>query len=219
MRLNLDRYAEVFFDLDGVLVNTNAIKKRNIGAAAEFKGQQFCREFVDYFTANNGVPREAKVEKFFPREEAEKVLLRYAELNSTTLHEAEIIPGAEDFLQEIGRLGKPIHVFTGATEDEAVALLSRLDLRKYFAGVHGGPRTKKENFSRGTHSSPVLMFGDSRSDYGFAQFCGFEFVFVFGFTQFTSWREFFEEHPILGAIPDFCSLSLIEAPNQKQNYD
>lgn len=202
----IDTYQEIFFDLDGVILDTNPIKARNIGEAVAFKGTDFSNKFVAYFTANNGIPREIKIRKYLSGEEAGRVLKKYDELNLGNLHEALPLPGVIKFFQHLNVQGIPIHVFTGGTEIEAVGLLEKIGLMPYFKGVYGGPRTKKENFDRQEHGHPILMFGDSRSDYEFAKRRDLDFVFVYGYTQFKNWRDFFNDRPIVGMIKDFSRL-------------
>jgi len=202
-KIQINDYNEIFFDLDGVLLDTNSVKKQNISAAIAHKDPEFIREFVDYFVGNNGVPREIKVARYFEENEANLVLEQYALLNEETLHKAAKVHGIEEFLASIAQLKKPIHVFTGGTEEESRRLLELVGLLPFFEQVHGGPRTKAENFARTTHQSPILMFGDSRSDHEFALANGFDFVFVSGFTQFGKWVDYFKEHRIAAIIEDF----------------
>jgi phosphoglycolate phosphatase-like HAD superfamily hydrolase len=205
-------YAEIFFDLDGVILDTNSIKKHNIGMAVAFKEVSFREEFVSYFTSNNGIPRELKINNYFVGGEADKVLESYNRLNQDSLNEAKPVPGVVALLQDLFQQGIPLHVFTGGTEKESRNLLYGLGLASYFSGIHGGPRTKKENFDQQTHHHPILMFGDSLSDYEFAESRDLDFVFVHGYTQFSGWQEFFSSRSIIAAIPDFLAIKSIEAP-------
>jgi len=202
----ISQYREIFFDLDGVILDTNPIKKRNIGEAVAFKGADFSRKFVAYFTANNGIPREAKIAKYFDGDDAKRVLQDYDLINLKTLRGAESIPGVTKVFEYLNLLEIPIYVFTGGTESEAIDLLEEMKLKSHFAGVYGGPNTKGENFDRQYHERPILMFGDSRSDYEFAKERDLDFVFVYGYTQFKNWRDFFNDRPIVGMIKDFSRL-------------
>lgn len=205
-------YAEIFFDLDGVILDTNSIKKRNIAIAVAFKDAAFREEFVSYFTSNNGIPREVKINNYFVGGEADKVLECYNLLNQDILDEAKPVPGVVALLQDLAQQGIPLHVFTGGTEKESRNLLVKLGLASYFSDIHGGPRTKKENFDQRTHHHPILMFGDSRSDYEFATSEGIDFVFVHGYTQFSDWQEFFATRNIIAAIPDFSVFRSVNIP-------
>ena len=206
MHIAFETYAEVFFDLDGVILDTNPIKKRNIKEAVAFKGIDFRDEFVAYFTANNGVPREVKIASYFEKDEAKRVLENYNRINLSNLHEAAPVCGVIEVFQYLRERGTPIHVFTGGTEEESSELLEKIGLKSYFAGIHGGPLTKNENFDLQIHQKPILMFGDSRSDYKFSVAKKLDFIFVSGFTQFDDWERFFHKRPIVGMIEDFRDL-------------
>jgi phosphoglycolate phosphatase-like HAD superfamily hydrolase len=208
------KYNEVFFDLDGVILDTNSIKRGNIGHAVEFMGDAFREEFVAYFTANNGLPRETKINKYFlDKSDRQRVLETYNRLNAENLHTASPLPGAVELIQHLHSTSTPIHVFTGGSEDESRALLKKQGLTEFFSGIHGGPRTKRENFDLHHHDHPIVMFGDSRSDYDFATSKGIDFVFVHGYTQFSEWQEFFATRSIIAAIPDFTAFRSVKTPS------
>lgn len=210
------KYKEVFFDLDGVILDTNSIKRRNIGHAVEFMGDAFRDEFVTYFTANNGLPREIKINKYFlDKADRQRVLETYNRLNAEGLRTASPLPGAVELIQHLHSTGTPIHVFTGGSEEEARELLEKQGLNPFFSGIYGGPRTKQENFDRQAHHHPILMFGDSRSDYEFAKARHLDFVFVHGYTQFSGWQDFFATRSIIAAIPDFSAFRSDRTPPQK----
>lgn len=205
--LDLPRYREIFFDLDGVLLDSNGIKRDNIRRAVVHKGEAFADQFVRFFTENNGLPREQKIARFFQEAEAQKVVRAYSQLNAFRLAEAEFVPGIRDLLEFLSTQRKPLTVFTGGEEEEARTLLRQVGIYDFFEDVCGGPRTKSENYDRRQHSAPILMFGDSESDYQFSKSKGLDFVFVYGYTQFREWQAFFRRRSIKAAIQDFHQLA------------
>jgi phosphoglycolate phosphatase-like HAD superfamily hydrolase len=218
--LDVGAYNEILLDMDGVLIDSNAIKARNIEQAALFKGQAFARRFAADFVAGSGIPRETKIAQWFSDDEASEVLATYNRLNAETLHQAEVLPGVAAFLDHLRALSVSISVFTGGLRAEAVQMLAEKGMLDYFVDVYGGPLTKEENFSRRDHLAPIVMFGDSRVDYEFAQSCGLDFVFVAGATHFLGWREFFagqesSHRRIVAIISDFRDVNVQKRPLRK----
>ena len=56
------------FDFDGVIVDSNLVKKKAIFQASKsFAKDKYIHKFVTYFTKNSGIPREKKIKKFFKK--------------------------------------------------------------------------------------------------------------------------------------------------------
>ena len=73
--IKLNKYKSVIFDFDGVILDSNNIKKESIREAAfGILSQQKLNEFVTYFTDNNGIPREGKIAKFIVGNDFNEVL-------------------------------------------------------------------------------------------------------------------------------------------------
>ena len=67
-------------------------------------------------------------------------------------------------------------------------------------GVFGSPDTKHEILQReldaGTIDPNALFLGDSRYDHEAAKAFGLDFVFVSGWTEFATWREYCATHDL-----------------------
>jgi len=203
MKLYLSKYKEILFDLDGVLANTNETKRRNILAAAITVDPNKAKAFTAFFTANNGITRERKIAIWYNPTDAQNLLLQYNALNAATLNECKLLPGAARLLHKLHANDVTVHIFTGGDEQESITLCEATEISRLVAGIHGGPRSKSENVYAGSHQKPAIFFGDSRADYDFAIEHGFNFVFVYGNTQFTGWQQFFER---ISTIQIICSL-------------
>jgi len=181
------------FDFDGVLLDTNGVKRRNIMKAV----QQYCpeeaaKEFTDYFMERSGIPREGKVKAYFPLPQAEAILADYGRRNASTLVEARVTPGAEQLIQSCGGRGASCYVISGGTEKETFDVLAAKGLAKYFREVRGGPLTKEENWRKMSVTGHSVYIGDSQADYEFTRAAGISFIFLYGFTAFREWESFFE---------------------------
>lgn len=180
-KINFQKYNSFIFDFDGVILDSNNIKKSALAEAVKgVLSEKKASKFVDYFVSLNGVPREEKIAKFVPKEQYKYVLNKYEDIISIELKNAGLIPGVKDIIHTISMLKKYMIVLSGGTQTEVISLLEDKGLLKYFDGVYGGPMNKKENLKNVILENPVLYFGDSEVDYLISKNNGFDFVFVYG---------------------------------------
>lgn len=204
--INLKKYNSFIFDFDGVIIDSNNIKKSAIGESVQgVLSDQKANEFVDYFVGLNGVPREVKIAKYIPKDQYEYVLSKYESIINTKLKNAKLVSGVRDIIQELSRLKKSMIVLSGGTQTEVFQLLMDRGLSKHFIGVYGGPKNKEENLQGLSLDKPVLYFGDSEVDYLVSKNNDFDFVFVYGSSNITDWRNKVKEWQVVEFISDFSN--------------
>lgn len=182
-------YRQILLDFDGVVCDSNSIKGGNIFEAAKsFVDEDVALKFSNYFTANNGVPRDIKINHFFPDAVlAKNILEKYEELNSN-LSNAPLVPGIVRFL-EINKDAEII-IVSGGVEKEIRQYLQENGIEKYISRVLSGPATKEQNLETVTINKSCVFIGDSRHDYEVAQQFFVDFIFIYGYTQFHQWQTF-----------------------------
>jgi phosphoglycolate phosphatase-like HAD superfamily hydrolase len=198
-------FDQLVFDCDGVLFASNEVKAANIrAAAAQFCDDRSVDRFVEFFTANNGLPREVKIASHFddPCKRA-GILEEYSRLNAATLLRLDPEPDAVRFLDVCAALDVPSYLLSGGDTAELEALLASARLRHRFVAVMGGPVDKATHMERLGLRGRTCFFGDGRHDHEVAERFGFDFVFVSRYTQFGGWREYFAEHPEVRVISGF----------------
>lgn len=204
--INLDKYKTIVFDFDGVILDSNNIKKNAIAKAVEgVLSDHKASEFVDYFVRFNGMPREYKIEKYVPKEKYQYVLNKYENLIDKKLKSASLIPGINDFLNTISKFKKKMIVLSGGSESEVLQILKDRKLAKFFEGVYGGPKNKDENLQGLCLVKPVLYFGDSEVDYSISQSNNFDFVFVYGASNILDWKSETRNWNLVKSINDFSN--------------
>jgi len=208
-KINLEKYNSFILDFDGVILDSNNIKKIAIGEAVqEVLSKEKVIEFVDYFVGLNGVPREEKIAKYVPQDKYEFVLKKYEDIIKLNLKEAKLISGVKDFIKTQNDLKKNLIVLSGGTQLEVLQLLADRGLSESFNGVYGGPKNKEENLQGLSLDNPVLYFGDSQVDYLVSKNNNFDFVFVYGASNILDWRGKVKEWKIDKFINNFSSLRI-----------
>jgi phosphoglycolate phosphatase-like HAD superfamily hydrolase len=203
-KLLIEKYKSIIFDFDGVILDSNDIKKYAIrDSVKRILNEKISVEFVDYFTGLNGVPREAKILKYVPKDNYVDVLTKYENILNEKLNSAKLIPGIRKFLDNLSCKGKKIIVLSGGTELEVKDLIVLNEIDVYFSGIYGGPKNKQENLSMIELEHPVLYFGDSEVDYNVANNNKFDFVFVYGASNLHGWETKTANWNIVSAIKDF----------------
>jgi phosphoglycolate phosphatase-like HAD superfamily hydrolase len=180
----------LFFDFDGVLVDSVEVKTRAFGRLFEPFGQEIMAKVVNHHRRHSGVTRVDKFRhyyrEFLQRPLGEKELAElcqgFARLVVDEVVAAPEIAGAEGFLQAVVEL-LPCFVVSAAPEGEVQEIVHRRGWQKYFREVRGAPRSKRENLAilMTTYSlnpRQCWFFGDAESDYRAAQDCGVHFLGV-----------------------------------------
>lgn len=199
-------YRTYIFDCDGVLLNSNKVKTEAFYAATLQYGDTQAQAMVDYHRRHGGVSRYRKFEHFFSdilrrdagHGEMEAVLDHYATEVRKSLLTCEVTPGLEA-LRAITRDCSWM-IISGGDQTELREVFSARELSQYFdAGIFGSPSTKDEIVAQQVLSRqqrlPAIFFGDSRYDYLAARQAGLDFAFIFGWTEFDEWKDYFASDP------------------------
>ena len=209
IKINLHKYKSVIFDFDGVITDSNNVKKNAIEESVRgVLPEDRALEFVNYFVGNNGIPREEKIEKYVPKTDYNKVLDKYESILNNKLKDAPLMPGVQDFIIKIKDHLKHIIVLSGGTETEVKELLIQHNLMQYFDGVYGGPLNKEQHLLRLSLDNPSLYFGDSKVDYEMSIKFDFDFVFVYGATSIINWELDTSGWKMVSVIRDFNNIGI-----------
>lgn len=206
--VDLKKYDEIILDFDGIIVDSNTIKEKAIRQTVEkYLDKGAINEFVEYFTGNNGLPREIKISKYFDKEQSQFVLNDYNNILNEQLENVRFTEGLDAFLDKLNYYTLKPYVLSGGDENEIKQLLKKRNYIKKFQKIMGGPKTKYENLDLLNLKGKILYIGDSRIDYETACKYNFDFIFMYRYSQFNSWKEFFIDKEILMFIKDFSALT------------
>lgn len=207
--VNISSYDNIIFDCDGVIIDSNNIKRNNIEAAARrYAGEKQTKEFVDYFVSNNGVPREEKVERFYAdRNIQKKILDAYGKLNRQSLFDAPYTMGFKDLLNHLVDAKKKLFVVSGGSEEELKELFCRRSLTELFTAIKGGEKRKKENIRELGLDGATVFIGDSKEDYMAAAEFNYDFIFLSRYTCQEDWEKYYAGRKGVVVIPTLSQIT------------
>lgn len=167
----------IFFDFDGVLVDSTPIKVRAFTTLYTEYGPEKLARVMAYMKGKEGISRVDKIrhahKAFLGIELSEEDLAVLAERYSKQVEEAVIdcpwVPGAQEFL-EANRSRFPLFVVTGTPEAEILRIVERRAMGRYFVSVRGSPPDKppivRELLARhGLSPERCLFVGDAPFDF------------------------------------------------------
>ena len=206
--VEIEEYQNIIFDLDGVVFDSNIVKHQNIEIVInKYCNPKKAKEIIDYFTANNGIPREVKINNFFAKEVAEQILKEYNSLNATTLMSVPFTNGIKTFFDYLDHFDNEQYILSGGDKNEINILLKHKGILSRFALIMGGPKTKHENLQTHSLTGNTLYIGDSKIDYEVSVDFQFDFIFMYAYSKFLGWHSFFKDKNDVVIIKDFTELA------------
>lgn len=183
------RWQAVFFDFDGVIAASLAVKIRAFAALFAPHGSAVQAAVVRYHRDNGGMPRHQKLrhccEVLAGRPVDDRELARlgqtFADLVRAEVVAAPLIAGARETLELLRQAGIPAFVVSGTPDDEMRQIVVDKGLQPYFVEVHGSPRSKTEIIAqlldRYRHDPGHCLFiGDALADHRAAEATGLSFL-------------------------------------------
>ncbi len=182
------RYETVFFDFDGVLVDSHDIKVRAFRRLYEPFGADVEAAAVAHHLEHGGVSRRKKIrychKQFLDirltEAEIDDLARRFSALVVDEVVACPYVPGARAVL-DAWRDRLPLFVVSGTPQAELEDIIGRRGMSGDFAGLRGSPPSKVPHIREliaihGFTPERVLFVGDAMTDYHAATTCGLEFV-------------------------------------------
>ena len=179
----------VFFDFDGVIADSLAVKKAAFATLFAPWGKEVQRAAVRYHEQNGGMPRHSKLrhcmEELAGQEVSEAELAnlaqRFAELVFDAVVAAPLLPQVDATLQALQQAQIPAFVVSGTPEEEMQKIVRHKKLAPNFQGVFGAPRQKSVIVQqvleqRNLTPSQALFIGDALADLKAARDNGLAFL-------------------------------------------
>lgn len=187
----LKRYNCLFFDFDGVILDSVNIKTEAFKAIYRKYGEAVVRKVTAHHTANGGMSRFKKFKLYHERflgkktskNQIDELAENYSDLVFKKVLKAGFIKGALEFLKLCRKRKKTIFLVSSTPDSEIKKIIQKRGLGKYFDSVKGSPRSKEKNIEdlltkHKINRSRSVFFGDSINDLKAASWCNVKFIAI-----------------------------------------
>lgn len=204
------------FDCDGVILNSNKIKTNAFFDTALPYGKEPAQQLKEYHIKNGGISRFIKFEYFFSKilkidfnkNNIDLISKDYGDKVFNELIKCEVshnLSKLRDLFPEVDWV-----VASGSFQEELREVFHLKSIAKYFnKGIYGSPCSKEEILLRELKEKnitlPGLFIGDSVYDFMAAKMVGFDFVFMYKWTELDDWKSFCDQEKIK-TVRDFDEL-------------
>lgn len=202
--IDLNKYKQVIFDCDGVILDSNKTKSEAFAQSIANEDIKHINQFIDYHKKNGGISRFVKFEHFFKvikketnyKYKIEKALQAYANLSYNGLLKCNEIRGIRDILNKLKKNSIDCFVISGGEQQEVRRVLKKKGFSHYFKNIYGSPTTKKAHLAN-IETKKTLYFGDAKSDYDAAIAFDIDFIFISGVSEWVDGIEFCKKNNLL----------------------
>ena len=196
MTMNQKTLQAVFFDFDGVIVDSNTIKTEGFRVLFGQYDDDIITKIVKYHHKHGGISRVDKISYVHHHmlgspltdDELSCWSRKYSKLVLEKVVDADWIAGAEDFLKSMcGTV--PIFVISGTPGNELRDIIKQRKMSDYFREILGSP-VKKPTHIRSLLSAynltpeRCIFVGDALTDYNAAKETGLHFIGIQGEIDF-----------------------------------
>lgn len=186
----------LFFDFDGVLVDSTRTKKKAFETLFKDFSDEIINAVVHYHTLHGGISRVEKIrhahENIIKDPLTEKGVMewanRYSDLVVQEVIRVPWIKGAKAFLDAYASK-LPVFMISGTPETELKYIVDQRKIGHYFKEILGSPVKKPEHIRRllakyGLAPEQCVFIGDALTDYNAALETGLHFIGIQGEVYF-----------------------------------
>ncbi|MAS52548.1 MAG: hypothetical protein CMD20_05015 [Flavobacteriales bacterium] len=182
------KYDAIFFDFDGVIVDSIHIKTQVFYEMYLPYGKNIADKAKQHHIENGGISRFEKFKlyhkdflgKTLNNDDLEQLASEFSLRVKNAVIESKIVPGVIDLLEELYN-SLDLFIITGTPTEEIIEIIEKRGWTKYFKEILGSP-TNKDNWSKYLlnkyhyNQNKVLFIGDATTDYDAAKLNDFDFA-------------------------------------------
>jgi len=205
---------KIFFDFDGVIVDSNSFKEKAIIESINNLNleKRISKEAISYFNENAGIGREKKLLKFFGKEIVDKILLDYSQKCLNHFTKVKPTLGCLEFLEFLKKKFPEIklYILSGGNLEEILLFLKSNNMGNIFHKILHDNFSKKDHLINEKAEHNDLFFGDSKGDLNTAKNHPLSFILVKGYGSINSKPNKNYENFSKLIIDDFTKIELIK---------
>tara|TARA_Y100001958_G_scaffold159888_1_gene163965 strand:+ start:2400 stop:3026 length:627 start_codon:yes stop_codon:yes gene_type:complete len=171
------KYKVVFWDFDGVIINSNEIREYAFMETLKKHDKQKVRYLIDYHRDNGGLSRYVKFKYFYEKilneSVSEKKILELAKTFSEIVLKKILDKNLlyNDIINyiESNFKNQKMHIVSGSDDKELNFICKKLNLFKFFVTINGSPKHKNDLVLEildfyNYHKVDCCLIGDSIND-------------------------------------------------------
>tara|TARA_X000000950_G_scaffold272586_1_gene355304 strand:+ start:2363 stop:3034 length:672 start_codon:yes stop_codon:yes gene_type:complete len=206
--MKISDFRSIFFDCDGVILNSNKIKTQAFKSVSKKFGKNSSSLLVNYHLKNGGVSRYKKfqhfIENILPKNNPtyliknkekmmEDLLVDFSNFLKSKLLKCDVAKKLKEL--KFKTLKSNWFVVSGSDQQELRDLFLKRDIYEYFdGGIYGSPLSKQEIITNLINMKnvyrPALFIGDSKLDHEVAKKFNFDFYFISGWSEFNEYKDY-----------------------------
>ena len=203
--MKISNYNSLIFDCDGVILNSNKIKTDAFKLIFQPFGLDIANKMLEYHISNGGISRYEKINYFlnnYVQNQKKKYLQKlkldllknFSKIVKNKLVTSEVCINLE--LLKLKTKNSKWFIVSGGDGKELNYTFKLKKISSLFdGGIYGSPSNKYEiienEIKKGNIMKPAIYFGDSKLDYEVANFFNFDFAFVYQWSEFDKWKNYF----------------------------
>ncbi len=178
----------IFFDFDGVIIESNQIKAHAFYELYKPYGKSIANTVLDNYTAEGGISRQKKFHKYHKKlldqeltnKQVSALSERFSKIVFKKIIDAPFIKGIKIFLKENY---KQMHfsIISGTPHTELKKICQALEIEQYFIEICGSPKNKvcwidELTNTYNLNKSETILIGDSKVDFDSAKTAKINFI-------------------------------------------
>lgn len=185
----LNNYKTIFWDFDGVLMNSNEIRDLGFVRVLSSFPEEKVDKLIEFHKKNGGLSRYVKFRYFFEEilneeisdEEVNNWAKKFSKIMLDLLiDDSLLIKETIDFVKKEFN-NKEMHIVSGSDQNELRLICCELNLSKYFISINGSPEPKISLVRKilGGYEykkRECVLIGDSVNDKEAAKMNGIDFI-------------------------------------------
>jgi len=183
------RYKVIFWDFDGVLMDSNAIRNAGFEMVLKDYPKAQVSKLLEFHNENGGLSRYVKFRYFFEEvrgeqitdEDVNKWAGRFSQIMLENLMNPDLL--IQDTISYVIKFYKEhdMHIVSGSDGNELKEICNSTQIAKYFNTINGSPTPKTDLVSEIVKSNTYnpedcVLIGDSINDYDAAKANGIKFI-------------------------------------------
>lgn len=187
IEFNLSRISAVFFDFDGVLVDSVPVKTQAYREIFRSYGEDAVRSITVYHQLHGGVDRYRKIRHVLNglgienEDMVQEKADQFAVLVKEKVIELPVPAGMTAILERLRESDVPAFIISGTPEAELTDIVKAKGIKELFREIRGSPETKTEILFKlirkySVAADRAVFIGDAQTDFDAAASAGCLFI-------------------------------------------